>query len=150
MSTVHVLGYGVLRWPEVEGRAAPIGMVALHHFTTEQRLALTRVPVSQAGKLVAVLDADAWKGLSNAVGLHSRDAKSVSVVLASGALRADRTAPGIKSAIDLVGCAPTRKGWCWLDQVATGLAVDRDVRLEFHRNCACALADPPLRVRAAA
>jgi hypothetical protein len=150
MSTVNVLGYGVLRWPEAEGRTGSPGMVALHHFTTEQRLTLTRVPVGQTGLLVAVLDVNAWPGLADAVGLHARDAKTVSVALASGTVKAHRTAPGIKAAVDLVGCAPTGEEWCWLDHTATGLAADRDVRLEIHQGCACAPAGNPIRVHAAA
>lgn len=150
MSHVHVLGSGVLRHPDAEGHSGSSGMVALHHFRTEQRLPLWRVPAGQSGVLVAVLASGAWKGLSDAIGLHAHGDETVSVALASGTVTVRRTLPGGTAAIDLIGCAPTGEAWCWLDPVATGLAADRDVRLEIHQGCTCAPAGAPLRVRAAA
>lgn len=137
MSAITVLGFGALRWPEADGYAAPPGMVALHDVQTERRLILPRVPVGRTGVLVAAMTiADLPEHLGE-VDLHTQNAASVSIVLASGTLRANQPAPS-RGPADLIGCAPGGATWCWLDPDAIGFATDRHVRLEFHRACTCA------------
>ncbi|MDA1359792.1 hypothetical protein O1R50_09170 [Glycomyces luteolus] len=136
MSTICHFGDGVLRWPEADGHADPPGMVALHDAQTERRLILPRIPVGRTGVLVAAIAIGDLPEHLGEVDIHAKDAGFLSIVLASGTVRANQPAPGIGPA-DLIGCAPNGATWCWLDPDAIGLATDRHVRLEFHNGCTC-------------
>jgi hypothetical protein len=136
MSTIDIIGSGVMRWPEADGYSSATGMVALHHPETGHRLTLSRVPVGRTGLLIAVLASSAPAALADTAGFHTHGVATVSVVLASGTVVANQPAPGIGPA-DLVGCTPDDGAWCWLDPAVISLATDREVRLEIHRGCTC-------------
>ncbi|MEU5874239.1 hypothetical protein AB0A73_22115 [Glycomyces sp. NPDC047369] len=150
-SAVQVLGLGVLRQPEAEGRTGWEGMVALHHPATEQRLALHRVPLGGTGTLVAVLHKDTWPGLTRWTGLHTQGPATVSLALARGHVCLEISGAVGGEEADLAGCSPRGDGWCWLNADAVGFAADRSVRLEIHRACTCqAPPAAPTPVQAAA